>query len=161
MRSETEKVIADFRGVTMGRLTLRHPKYRFWGPALEHSGLLFGSKVRGRMLEADYLVMREIDDMADGDIPVPHAYDSAAQYIQEKIAFLRAPVTPRDKVDDLLLYCEQLSQKIGLSLTDERELILRSMLFDAERFGKNLIFPEAVLREHFYRCDIQGTGKAL
>lgn len=154
---ELEQVVTQVRRVTMNRLVKRHPKYRIWGPLFEHSGLLLG-RTRGRMIEADYLVMRELDDMADGDTPVPEGYDSASHYIEEKIAFLRAPLTPMDNVDALLLYCEQLSRKEGLSLTHERELILRSMLFDAQRFGKYQIFSAAILNEHFYRCDIEGTG---
>lgn len=155
---QIEQLLASARSITMGRLVLRHPKYKYWGPALEHSGLLLGNRDKGKMLEADYLAMREIDDIADGDIPIPEGYNSASQYIDEKIAFLQTSVAPRDNVEALLFYCEQLSQKIGLSLTHERELILRSMLFDAKRFGKYQIFPAAVLNEHFYRCDIQGTG---
>ncbi len=156
---ELEGVVTEVRRVTMGRLVKRHPKYRFWGPLFEHAGSLFLGKTRGRMIEADYLVMRELDDMADGDAPVPKGYDSASHYIEEKIAFLRTPLTPKDNIDKLLLYCEQLSQKAGLSLTDERELILYSMLFDAQRFGKQQIFSAAILNKHFYRCDIEGTGK--
>ncbi|MBI2337623.1 hypothetical protein HYU95_00410 [Candidatus Daviesbacteria bacterium] len=156
---ELEKAVTEVRQATMGRLVKRHPKYRFWGPLFEHAGPLLLGKTRGKMIEADYLVMRELDDMADGDTPVPKDYNSASQYIEEKISFLRNPNTPRDNADKLLLYCEQLSQQEGLSLTQEREFILRSMLFDAQRFGTYQIFPAAILDEHFYRCDIEGTGK--
>lgn len=156
---ELEKAVTQVRRVTMGRLIKRHPKYRFWGPLFQYAGPLLLGRTRGRMIEADYLVMRELDDMADGDAPVPKGYGSASHYIEEKIAFLRTPLTPGDNVEKLLLYCEQLSRKEGLSLTHERELILSSMLFDAQRFGKYQIFSAAILNEHFYRCDIEGTGK--
>ncbi len=154
---ELEEVVAEVRRITMGRLVKRHPKYKFWRPIFQHAGPLLLGHTRGRMVEADYLVFRELDDMADGDILSPEGYN-ASSYIEEKIAFLHAPLSPRDNMDKLLLYCEHLSQQQGFSLTDERDLILRSMLFDAQRFGKYQVFSAAILNEHFYRCDIEGSG---
>ena len=154
---ELENALAKSRHETRERMVRKNPKYQFWLPMMQYSGVLIGHR-KGQMLEADYLWMRTVDDIADGDIPVPSS-NSAAKYIEEKLAFLNAPGTPRDDVDCLILFSEELSRETGISLQEERELILRSMLFDAQRFGKSRIFSKKDLDEHFYRCDIEGTGK--
>lgn len=154
---ELRNALAKSRHETRERMVRKNPKYRFWLPMMQYSGVLIGNR-KGQMLEADYLWMRTVDDIVDGDIPAPSS-DSTAQYIEEKLAFLDDPGTPRDDIDALILFCEELSRETGISLQEERKLILRSMLFDAQRFGKYQIFSKQDLDEHFYRCDIEGTGK--
>ncbi len=157
--NEFEQVITKVRHETKERLVQKHPKYKYWLPALRFSGIFLGSWARGKMFEADYLWMRAVDDIADGDLAVPESYSSAGHYIQEKLNFLESPGTPRDDVDRLLLFCTELSGQERLDLNEERKMILLSMLFDAKRKGESQIFPNSVLQEHFYRCDIEGTGK--
>ncbi|MBI2029863.1 hypothetical protein HYT02_05585 [Candidatus Gottesmanbacteria bacterium] len=156
---ELESALLRVRSEAKQRLFPRNPKYRYWAPVLEHFGLFLGNENRGKIMEADYLVLRLLDDYADHDTPIPEGYTSPSEFIQEKINYLHTLDTPDDDVERLLLYSEQLSYKEDLSLNYERELIMRSMLFDAQRFGRFQLFPTSVLNEHFYQCDIEGTGK--
>lgn len=157
--NEFDQVITRVRTDSKERLVQKHPKYKYWLPALRFSGIFLGSWTRGKMFEADYLWMRVVDDIVDGDLPLPKSAISAADYIEEKLAFLESPGTSRDDVDILLSYCNNLSKDISLPLVEERKQILLSMLFDAKRKGRYQLFPETVLQEHFYICDIEGTGK--
>ena len=154
---EFDQVIRRSRKETKERLVRKDPKYWFWLPMMQHSGIFIG-RAKGQMLEADYLWMRMVDDIADGDLAAPIPTEPA-KYIEEKLDFLHALGTPRDDIDALILFSEELSRETGISLQAERELILRSMLFDAKRFGKRQIFSKEELDEHFYQCDIEGTGR--
>lgn len=155
---EFENALKKSRREIGTRLIRKHPKYRYWLPMMRFAGVFIG-RTKGQMLEADYLWMRDVDDRADGDVPVDESYNSVAHYVEEKLSFLDSPGSPRDDTDMLILLCERLSEETGIKLHEERELILRSMLFDAQRYGKRQIFPESELQEHFYRCDIEGTGR--
>ena len=125
---------------------------------MRFSGFLLRDLDRGKMLEADYLWLREIDDIADGDLAVPVGYATPAEYVAEKLGFLLQAREPKDDVEALMLFCDRLSVKTGLNLTHARQMIIESMLFDAQRLGTGTVFPEAELQEYFYNCDIVGTA---
>jgi len=144
---------------TRQRMSKRNSKYIWWLRAMEHSGLLFGNADMGRMFEVDYLWMREVDDIVDGHLELPHEYATKEQYVMEKRKVLKAVLEPHDRTDGLIALSEDLSKKTGIDLQNERDMILESMLFDARRFGTRQIFPEQELNEYFYRCDIEGTAR--
>lgn len=158
--TEYEQAIARVRSETMASLMQRQPKYRWWKLILQYGGPIIVGPTKGKMVESDYLVQRRTDDIADGDWLPPKGY-SPSLYIAEKIDFLRNPRKPKDDIERVMLYCQELSEQVGLDLKEERILIMQSVLFDADRKGKDLVFPKAVLNEHFYRCDIEGTGKGV
>lgn len=116
--------------------------------------------IRGEFLESYYTLMRYLDDIVDGDAPLPAGYDSVDQYIQEKIAFSRLPDFPKDEVDSLMVYCFRLAAKFGANFGEETEDILTSLHFDAMRKGKSIVFPAATLHYHFHKLDIRGTVRA-
>lgn len=74
---------------------------------------------RGEFLESYYALMRYLDDIADGDIPVPGGYPDAGSYIAEKISFSRSLKNPRDDVDRMLVYCFDLARKFGADFQEE------------------------------------------
>lgn len=115
---------------------------------------------RGEFLEFYYTLMRYLDDIVDGDAPLPKGYNSEIEYLQEKIDFSINPVNPKDEVDLILLHCFQLGEKFGQQFHEETHDILNSLMFDAKRRGSNTIFPEAILMKHFHQLDISGTIKA-
>ncbi|MFO7720188.1 MAG: hypothetical protein R6W85_07095 [Gillisia sp.] len=115
---------------------------------------------RGEFLESYYVLMRFLDDIVDGDAPLPEGYSDESDYINNKIRFSRNPINPKDEVDYLMLYCFELAEKFGQDFRDETEDILNSLLFDAKRRGKMIIFPKKDLMHHFHLLDIRGTIRA-
>ena len=71
-------------------------------------------------------------------------------YLLEKIKFLHNPVDPKDEVDYLMLHCFKVAEKFGEEFQAETEDILNSLLFDANRRGKMIIFPKKELMHHFH-----------
>jgi len=104
--------------------------------------------------------MRYIDDVVDGDAPLPPNYRSREDYVLHRIAFAQNPVNPKDPVDHLLLACYSAGENLGHSFQKESDDILRSMLFDARRVGRSLVFPYSELHEHFHLLDVEGVVKA-
>ncbi|MDF2157087.1 hypothetical protein [Algoriphagus sp. CAU 1675] len=115
---------------------------------------------RGEFLESYYVLMRYLDDIVDGDAPLPEGYHSASDYLLGKIKFSKNPIDPKDEVDHLMSYCFDLAKKFGEEFNNETEDILNSLLFDANRRGKMIIFPKKDLMHHFHLLDIRGTIKA-
>ena len=116
---------------------------------------------RGAFLESYYTLMRYIDDVVDGDLPLAEGYSSESEYISEKIAFSNNPVNPKDEVECLMIYCFDLAERFGEDFRFETKDILESLLFDAKRRGKGIIFPKDELNYHFHLLDIRGTIKAM
>lgn len=115
---------------------------------------------RGEFLENYYVLMRFLDDVVDGDVPLPPGYQNESEYISEKLNFARNPLHPKDEADYMLLYSFQLAEKFNENFQEETEDILSSLLFDANRRGKLTIFPERILEHHFHLLDIKGTIRA-
>jgi len=115
---------------------------------------------RGEFLESYYALMRYLDDVVDGDVPLSEGYSNESEYLSEKTAFANNPVNPKDDVDCLMMYCFELAERFGADFHAETQDILDSLLFDARRRGKRIIFPKAALIHHFHLLDIRGTIRA-
>lgn len=115
---------------------------------------------RGKFLESYYVLMRFLDDIVDGDAPLPKGYLDESDYITEKINFSKNPINPNDEVDYMMLFCFELAERFGENFQAETEDILNSLLFDAKRRGKMIIFPKKELMHHFHLMDIRGTIRA-
>ncbi len=68
---------------------------------------------RGEFLESYYTLMRYLDDIVDGDAPLPEGYKNAEEYLLEKIDFSEYPSKPKDEVDFLMTHCFQVADKFG------------------------------------------------
>ena len=115
---------------------------------------------RGKFLESYYALMRYLDDVVDGNAPLPEGYIDESDYIIEKIRFSTKPKYPKDEVDYLMLFCFEQAGRFGEDFQTETKDILNSLLFDAKRRGKLIIFPKDVLINHFHMLDIGGTIRA-
>jgi hypothetical protein len=115
---------------------------------------------RGKFLESYYTLMRYLDDVVDGDAPLPEGYRDASEYLLEKIRFSKNPDHPKDEVDYLMLFCFELAEKFGEEFHSETKDILDSLLFDAKRRGKLILFPKEELMHHFHVLDVKGTIRA-
>ena len=118
------------------------------------------SPKRGSFLEYYYVLMRYLDDIVDGDAPLPDGYCSESEYIAEKIDFVNNLMSPKDEVDYLILHCFEIGEKFNHEFFEETNDILRSLHFDAKRRGKHKIFSREELHKHFHQLDIKGTIKA-
>ena len=141
-------------------LDTRGWKYRAFLRYLRFFKYAAFAPTRGAFLESYYVLMRYLDDVVDGDVALPEGYISEKEYLLEKIEFSRNPVNPKDPVEYLMLHCFRLAEKFGEEFQGETEDILNSLLFDANRRGKNIIFPRKDLIHHFHLLDIRGTIKA-
>ena len=118
------------------------------------------NRARAEFLETYYVVMRYLDDIADGDMPIPTEGLSRVEYIERKVGFLDNLENPEDEIDYLLLYCFNLSNKFNQEFVEETRDILSSLLFDAKRLNTATVFPANVLKNHFHLMDIRGTIRA-
>jgi len=161
MTSEPDRQAKKMRSkVFRHMLETRGWKYRTFLRYLRFFKYAAFARTRGEFLESYYTLMRYLDDVVDGDVPLPEGYSNESEYLSEKIKFSNNPVNPKDEVDYLMLYCFKLAEKFGEDFQAETKDILNSLLFDAERRGKGLIFPEEELINHFYLLDIRGTIRA-
>ena len=158
------KLDADFREMRKQifdhMLAARGPKYKWFLRALRTFKYASMSPTRGTFLESYYVLMRYIDDIVDGDAELPAGYESSEEFVQEKIDFARHLTNPKDAADSLMLYCFELGDKFGEDFSNETQDILSSLLFDAGRYGKMIIFPESELTHHFHLLDVRGTISA-
>jgi len=157
----SEKALRDLRqSIFNHMLETRGWKYRAFLRYLRLFKYAAFAPTRGKFLEAYYILMRYLDDIVDGDVPLPPGYDSAAEYMKEKIDFSKSPISPKDEVESLMVFCFELAKKFRADFTHETEDILSSLLFDAKRKDKLIVFPATVLNHHFHKLDIRGTVRA-
>lgn len=161
MKSGDEKKHRQMRNrVFRHMLKTRGWKYRVFLRYLRFFKYAAFSPTRGKFLESYYVLMRFLDDIVDGDAPLPEGYLNEVDYIFEKIKFSKSMINPIDEVDYLILYCFELAEKFDENFQAETEDILNSLLFDAKRRGKMIIFPKKELMHHFHLLDIRGTIRA-
>ncbi|WP_242084892.1 hypothetical protein [Aestuariivivens sediminis] len=141
-------------------LQTRGWKYRAFLRYLRFFKYAAFAPTRGEFLESYYVLMRFLDDIVDGDAPLPAGYLNEGDYILRKIQFSKTLVNPEDEVDYLMLYCFELAGRFGEDFHAETEDILNSLLFDAKRKSKMIIFPKKELMHHFHLLDIRGTIRA-
>jgi hypothetical protein len=150
MRLQVYKHMLDTRGW----------KYRSFLRYLRFFRYISFARLRGEFLESYYTLMRYLDDIVDGDAPLPQGYTNSVDYILDKIKFSKDQRYPNDEVDYLMLHCFNVADGFGQEFNSETEDILNSLLFDARRRGKLIVFPEKDLKSHFHLLDIRGTIKA-
>lgn len=139
-------------------LDTRNNKYSMFLWELQGFRYLIHNSLRADLMENYYCHQRCTDDIADGDHPLPVGYPSPSAYVQKRLDFARDPSSgPKDVVDQVLLRCYQLAERLGFSVQSETILMLQSILFDADRRGKNTEYPQAVLDKNFDDLDGKGT----
>ncbi len=111
------------------------------------------------MIEAIYIALRLVDDIVDGDSPLPRGWDSVASYLNNLIAFVRRPSVPLNEVERLLAYAFGLGRALNMDLRRPVMDIIGSLRFDAmRRRQRKLYIPRQVeFDKHFYLLDIRGT----
>lgn len=135
----------------------RRKKYRWFLRAVRSLKYFPTCSSRGHLLEVYYALMRYIDDVVDGDFPLPAGYPNVESYLLQKIAFSANPVIPDDNAELMMLYCFEYGKPLGIDLSVETDSILSSMLFDAKRRGTCSVSSRQDLMRHFYLMDIKGT----
>ena len=146
--------------VFLHMLETRGWKYRAFLRYLHIFKYVTFAPTRGEFLESYYTLMRYLDDVVDGDMPLAEGYSCESDYLSQKIAFSKNLNNPKDEVDYLMIYCFELAKRFEQDFQAETEDILDSLLFDARRRGKAVIFPKEELDHHFHLLDIRGTIRA-
>lgn len=141
-------------------LSTRGQKYKWFLRGLKAFKYVSMNPTRGDFLESYYTLMRYVDDIVDGDAQLPERFHSPVEFVEEKIDFAKDTRNPRDSTDYLILHCFDLARKFKQEFSSETQDILSSMLFDAKRHNKRIIFPEKDLSYHFDLLDIRGTIQA-
>jgi phytoene/squalene synthetase len=100
-----------------------------------------------------YAGLRPLDNVVDGDAPVPEGYASAADYVRGRKEHL-ARGTIEDGVDMHLRCAQAAAHRAGFPIRDELETMLAYFLFDAERTGTWRTFRRAELDAVFFSRDI-------
>ena len=158
---EEEKHMKKMRSrVFRHMLKTRGWKYRAFLRYLHLFKYVAFAPTRGRFLESYYTLMRYLDDVVDGDAPLPEGYIDESDYLLEKIRFSKNPDYPKDEIDYMMLFCFKLAESFGEDFQAETKDILNSLLFDAKRRRKLIIFPKEELMHHFHMLDIRGTIRA-
>ena len=141
-------------------LETRGWKYRAFLRYLRFFKYAAFAQTRGEFLESYYVLMRYLDDVVDGDAALADGFSDESEYMTEKIRFSQNPVNPKDEVDYLIMHCIELAKRFGEDFQSETKDILDSLMFDAKRRGKGIIFPKKELNYHFHLLDIKGTIRA-
>ena len=136
---------------------LNNPKYSAFLRGHQRMGRMLLNEHQRALLSTFYLAMRFVDDVVDGDHPLPAGFANAAEYVEEKRAFTRSLGTPRDALEHLLVQSFEHAHHLGIDIAPETDDILASMLFDAHRRGTLRVSPQEELDHHFYLLDIRGT----
>lgn len=141
-------------------LKTRGWKYRVFLRYLRFFKYAAFAPTRGEFLESYYVLMRYLDDIVDGDAPLPEGYSDESEYINHTIRFSQTRTDPKDETECLMLYCFELGARFGEDFREETQDILQSLLFDAKRRGQMIIYPQKELAHHFHLLDIRGTIRA-
>ncbi len=156
LREEVDKY-AGFRDDIFGQMLERNkPEYKWFIMGIRLFKRLSRSSFKGQFLENYYIAMRYIDDIADGDAPIPSGYRDGEQYISKKLEYISSGAPPADDCENLLALCFKLAKEFGADFIQETDDILRSLQFDGRRRGKYQVFPEQELEAHFFELDIRG-----
>ncbi|MCJ7757934.1 MAG: hypothetical protein MUP24_07270, partial [Gillisia sp.] len=92
MKIGQEKRYAQMRNrVFEHMLKTRGWKYRAFLRYLRLFKYAAFAPVRGEFLESYYVLMRFLDDIVDGDAPLPEGYLDESDYISHKIRFSKNP----------------------------------------------------------------------
>lgn len=134
----------------------RTKKYFFFIVGLCLLSIFPGNRKRGRIVQFVYSFCRDVDDVIDGDEPLPSQYESTLHFINAKIAFIDNPELPTDDIEVKIKKSLEIADSMGHDIRKGIKWILSSMKFDAMRLGRRLIFPSTVIRECSDRLDIEG-----
>lgn len=112
---------------------------------------------RGRIIKSGYFWLRHIDDIADGEKPVPTDYNSRKEYLERRREIVSDLASGRtaigDKQDILLLDYLLTAKRLGFDLTGESLAILDTMIIDEERSRTGRLLTQQELTEYYDKLD--------
>ncbi len=119
------------------------------------------------LIRSSYFWLRHVDDIADGDKPLPTNYSSKQEYLKSKRKLLATVFSPDgspiygDKEDLLVLDYALRAKQLGIDLGQESLAILDTITFDEERSRTRRIPTKAELDDYFYKLDFACIAGAL
>ena len=120
---------------------------------------------RARIIKSGYFWLRHIDDIADGDKPVPTDYSSRKEYLEGRREIVNALASGStaigDKQDIMLLDYLLTAKRLGFDLSGESLAILDTMIIDEERSRTGRILTQQELTEYYDKLDYACIDGAL
>lgn len=141
-------------------------KYEETKPKFSFRGFIPQVFTKKDLLRNHYFLMREIDDIVDGDKALPEGYALVLEYVDQRIDFYeqlqngKSP-DPIESADYLMIRSVELADKLGYDISLPTMHALESMRFDAKRRGTGYIPTQKELDKHFNLQDILGTATGL
>jgi phytoene/squalene synthetase len=109
------------------------------------------SPKRGGLILGINTIMRNLDDIADGDQEPPRGF-TRTSYLQRKRDFSMNPNNPEDDIEKYILHCTRLAHVLGFDIGEELNDFFTYFMFDAERLGTGRVFPRADLDNAYGAC---------
>lgn len=119
------------------------------------------------IIKSAYLWFRHVDDVADGDKPLPARYLSKEDFLQSKYQILNNLIYPDgtdlygEREDLLALDYFQKARRMGITLGAESLAILETIMFDEERARLRRVPTRNELNDYFEKLDFACIGGAL
>lgn len=144
-----QEAFSRLDGQAYASLAYTRPDSGRWLFAIKAFERLFSK--RGELLRGVNVIMRRLDDIADGDMDPPEGY-TRVSYLQRKREFIQNPDHPKDDLDHYILHCLGLAYSLGFDIKEELDDFFIYFLFDAARLGTRQIFPQTELNKAFDAC---------
>lgn len=122
---------------------------KFWIFCIKLFKYLFPK--RGGLILGISTIMRNLDDIADGDQEPPRGF-TRTSYLQRKRDFSMNPNNPEDDIDKYILHCTSLAHELGFNVGEELNDFFIYFMFDAKRLGTGRVFPRADLDNAYEAC---------
>ncbi len=122
---------------------------------------------RANLIRSSYFWFRHIDDVADGDKPLPKQYQNKQEFLETKRELIgqlfsqaSGPIYG-DKEDLLLADYYSTAKKLNVDLSRESFAILDTIILDEERARNRRVLSQEELNSYFYKLDLACGDGAL
>ncbi len=165
-RPQAESLQRSIAWETMARRGIRgFRQYGVYFASMWIGGVI--NPERAGLLRSSYFWFRHIDDVADGDKPLPKGYKNRQQFLQSKwdlvgqmFSEVNGPIYG-DREDLLLADYYSLARKFNIDLSQESFSILDTIILDEERTRSRRVLTSEELTGYFDKLDFACVGGAL
>lgn len=122
---------------------------------------------RASVIRSAYFWFRYVDDVADGDKPLPPGYQNKQEFLQKRRELTQQVSHPDDnpiygdREDILLVDYFSLAKRLRIDLTEESFAILDTIILDEERARNRRVLTQQELDDYFNKLDFACIGGAL
>lgn len=123
--------------------------------------------IRAALIRSAYFWFRHVDDVVDGDKPLPAGYQNQQEFMQEKVLLVQQISQPDghpvfgDPEDILLADYFSLAKRLRIDLSEESLAVLDTIALDEERARTRRVLSQRELNDYFDKLDFACIGGAL